>query len=214
MNLMNPYRFAAAGSSFLVNQNFETPTTGYDNGETWTAAGTGTIDPAEATVVIVGTQSLQIVLSSQTGSTYTSFAAQSSLFTKFRFRVASTSSNPTIATIRNGTTTLASLLLVGANRTMRVNGGGSNGSSSATIATNTDIYIWFEYVKGTGSNAITRAGWALTDVKPDLSVTGAQTCIASNGTGTVDADRIYLGHTVSSTYEAYYDAIQIASAAF
>jgi hypothetical protein len=97
---------------------------------------------------------------------------------------------------------------------MRVNGGGSNGSSSATIATNTDIYIWFEYVKGTGSNAITRAGWALTDVKPDLSVTGAQTCIASNGTGTLDADRIYLGHTVSSTYEAYYDAIQIASAAF
>jgi hypothetical protein len=204
------------GGSFLVNQNFETPTTGYDNGETWTGAGTGTIDPDHTGTVIVGTQSLQINLSGQTGSTYVAFTAQGSLFCKFQFRAASTNTgNQTIATIRNGTTTLGTLLLIGANRTLRaVAAGGSNASSSATIATGTNIYIWFEYGKGTGSNAICRAGWATTDSKPALTSTGAQTCVSSNGTSTSDADRLYLGHTVSSTFEAFYDRVQASATAF
>jgi hypothetical protein len=202
--------FRSSGSSFLIEEGFEG--TGFEN--TWTKAGTGTVDEDQTTIVIAGSQSLHINLASQTGNAYTAFTAQGSLFAKFRFRVASTSSNPTIATIRNGATVLASLILVGANRTLRVNGGGSNGSASGTIATNTNIYIWFEYIKGTGANAICRAGWSLTDVKPDLSVTGAQTCIASNGTGTLDADRLYLGPTLSSTYECFFDSIQIAASAF
>jgi hypothetical protein len=210
--VINPYRFVTSGSSFLLNQNSEG--TGYDNGETWTEAGTGTVDEDHTGTVIAGSQSLRVNLSAQTGSTYASFTSQSSLFVKCRFRVASTSSNPTIITIRNGTTILASLILVGVNRTLRVNGGGSNGSASGTIATGTNIFVWFEYVKGTGSNAITRAGWAATDSKPDLSTTGAQTCIATNGTGTVNADRLYLGHSVSSTYEAFFDAVQVSATAF
>ena len=212
--ILNPYRFATAGSSYIINQNFEG--TGYDNGETWTEAGTGTVDEDHTGTVIVGSQSLRVNISAQTGSTYASFAAQSSLFVKFRFQVASTSSNPTIVTIRNGTTILASLILVGVNRTLRVNGGGSNGSASGTINANQTKWVWFEYVKGTGSNAICRAGWKDDGdpTKPDLSTTGAQTCIATNGNGTLDADRIYLGHSVSSTYECFFDAVQVAAAAF
>ena len=213
--ILNPYRFATAGGSFLVNQNFETATTGYDNGETWSESGTGTVEAANTGTVIVGSQSLQINLAAQTGSTAVTFTAQGTLFTKFRFRVASTSSNPTIATIRNGTTTLGSLILVGVNRTMRtMAAGGSNGSSSATLPLNTDIYIWLEYVKGTGSNAICRAGWATTDSKPALTSTGTQTCLSSNGTSTSDADTLYLGHTVSGTYECFYDAVQASASAF
>jgi hypothetical protein len=212
--ILNPYRFAGAGSSFLVNQNFEG--TGYDNGETWTEAGTGTVDEDHTGTVIAGSQSLQINLAAQTGSTSVTFTAQGTLYTKFQFRVASTNSgNVTIATIRNGSTTLGTLLLIGANRTLRaVAAGGSNASASATIALNTNIFIWFEYVKGSGSNAICRAGWATTDSKPALTSTGAQTCLSSNGTSTSDANTLYLGHTVSGTYEAFFDVVQASASAF
>jgi hypothetical protein len=206
---------SGGGPSYLVNQNFETPTTGYDNGESWTEAGTGTVEAANTTTVIVGTQSLQINLAAQTGSTDISFTAQSSLFCKFRFRVASTSGNPTIATIRNGSTILGSLILVGVNRTLRtVAAGGSNASSSTTLPANTDIYIWLEFVQGTGANAICRAGWATTDIKPSLTATGAQTCLSNNGTSTAQADHLYLGHSVSSTFQAFYDVVQAAGTAF
>jgi hypothetical protein len=200
----------------LVDQNFETPTTGYDNGETWTSAGTGTIDPAESTVVLVGTQSLQFILSGQTGSSYTDFTAQSSLFTKFRFRVASTNGgNQVIATIRNGTTVLGTLTLVGASRVLRATAaGGSNGTSSDVLPLDTDIYVWFEYVAGSGTDAICRAGWATTDTKPSLASTGAKTGVSSNGTATASADRIYLGNTGSGTAEFYFDAVQALGSTF
>lgn len=209
--VLNPYRFGTSGSSFLLEEGFEG--TGYEN--TWTESATGTVDEDHTGTVIVGSQSLQVNLAAQTGSTYAAFTAQGSLFCKFRYNVASTSGNPTIATIRNGTTILGSLILVGVNRTMRTTAaGGSNASSSATIPTGTNIYIWFEYVKGTGANAICRAGWATTDSKPALTSTGTQTCLSSNGTSTSDADRLYLGHSVSSTYECFYDAVQVSATAF
>jgi hypothetical protein len=129
----------------LLDQNFETGTTGYDNSETWVEAGTGTVEAANTTTVIAGTQSLQFILSGQTGSTYGSFSAQSSLFVRFRFRVASTNGgNQVIATIRNGSTVLGTLTLAGASRVLRATAaGGSNGTSSDVLPLNTDIYIWF-----------------------------------------------------------------------
>ena len=209
--ILNPYRLASSGSSFLLQEGFEG--TGYEN--TWTESATGTVDEDNTGTVIAGSQSLRVNLSAQTGSTYATFTAQGSLFCKFRYNVASTSGNPTIATIRNGSTILGSLILVGVNRTLRaVAAGGSNASSSATIATGTNIYIWFEYVKGSGSNAICRAGWAATDSKPALTSTGTQTCLSSNGTATSDADGLYLGHSVSSTYECFFDAVQVSATAF
>jgi hypothetical protein len=212
--VINPYRFVTSGTTYLINQNFEGSS--YDNGETWTEAGTGTVDEDHTGTVIAGSQSLRVNLSAQTGSTYATFTAQGTLYTKFQFRVASTNSgNVTIATIRNGSTTLGTLLLVGANRTLRaVAAGGSNASASGTIATGTNIYVWLEYVKGTGANAICRAGWATTDSKPALTSTGAQTCFSSNGTSTSDANTLYLGHTVSSTYECFFDAVQVSATAF
>lgn len=204
----------ASGSSFLIEQNFEG--TGYDNGETWTEAGSGTIDPDESSVVIEGSQSLQFLLSGATGSSYADFSAQSSLFTKFRFRVASTNGgNQVIATIRDGATVLGTLTLAGASRVLRATAaGGSNGTSSDVLPLDTNIYIWFEYVAGTGSNAIARCGWATTDSKPSLAATGAKTGVSSNGTATASATRLYLGNTGSGTVECFFDVVQISDTAF
>lgn len=212
------FRFAASGDApaYLVNQNFETPTTGYDNGETWTEAGVGTVEAANTSTVIVGSQSLQILLSAQTGSTYVSFAAQGSLFTKFRLRVASTNGgNQVIATIRDGATIVGTLTLAGANRVIRATAaGGTNATSTDVLPLNTDIYVWFEYVKGTGANSICRAGWATTDSKPALTSTGGKTALSSNGTATTDATRIYLGNTANGTFEAFFDVVQALNSTF
>lgn len=205
------------GPSYLVNQNFETPSTGYDNGESWTEAGTGTVEAANTTTVIAGSQSLQINLVGQTGSTYIAFTAQGSLFCKFRFRVASTNTgNQVVATIRDSSANiLGTLTLAGMNRVIRATaGGGSANTSSTLLPLDTNLYIWFEYVKGTGSNAICRAGWATTDTKPTMTATGTVTAVSSNGTVTADATRLYLGNTGTGTVECFFDVVQAAAAAF
>lgn len=205
---------AASGPTFSLHQNFEG--TGYDNSETWNAAGTGTIDPDESTVVIAGSQSLQLVLAGQTGSTYSEFSAQSSVFCKCRFRVASTNSgNQVFATIRNGTTVLATFTMAGASRVLRATAaGGSNGTSTDAVPVDTDLYVWMEYVAGSGSNAIARIGWATTDSKPSLAATGARAGVSSNGTTTDSGTRFYLGNTNSGTMECFFDVVQVAGAAF
>jgi len=204
------------GQALLVNQTFETPTTGYDNGETWTGAGTGTVSPAQSAVVIQGTQTLEINLVSQTGSTFTAFTSQSSLFVKFQFQVAATpTSNAVIASIRNGTTLLATLTSRGTRLLTVTASGGTLNQSSDTMPTGTTIWIWFEYVKGTGSNAIARAGWATSDVKPTFVASSNKTCVSSDGTSTSNADRLYLGTTTSiAALRTYYDVVQASSSAF
>jgi hypothetical protein len=207
----------ASGSSFLINQGFEG--TGYDNGETWTGAGTGTVDADETTTVIAGSQSLHITLVSQTGSTYAVFTGQGSVFVKFRLRVASTNGGTqTIATLRNGTTVLASLILAGASRVIRANAaGGSNNTSTGTgseVPVNQDLYVWFEYIKGTGSNAVCRVGWAATDSKPTFVAAGTTTAISANGSSTSDANRIYLGNPNEGYFDAYFDTVQVSASAF
>lgn len=209
--ILNPYRFATAGSSFLVQEGFEG--TGYEN--TWTESATGTVDEDHTGTVIAGSQSLQINLSGQTGSAYVSFAGQSSLFCKFRFRVASTNGGTQpIATIRNGTTVLGTLALAGANRNLRATAvGGANGTAGDTIATTGPIYVWVEYVKGTGADAIFRCGWSDTDSKPTMTSTGTRTGY-STGSATTDATRLYLGNTNTGTVECFFDAVQVSATAF
>jgi hypothetical protein len=212
--ILNPYRFATSGSAFLLEQNFEG--TGYDNAETWTESATGTVDEDNTGTVIAGSQSLRVNISGQTGSTYASFTATNDVYCKFRFRVASTNGgNQVIATIRDGATVLGTLTLAGASRVLRALAmGGSNGTSTDVLPLNTDIYIWFEYLAGTGANGICRCGWATTDSKPSLASTGAKTGVSSNGTSTAQPSRLYLGNTGSGTVECFFDAVQVSASAF
>src|SRR6187549_3665401 len=56
---LKPTAAAGGGASYLLNQNFETPTTGYDNGETWTPFGTNVL-PAYGTGALKGSQSFRV----------------------------------------------------------------------------------------------------------------------------------------------------------
>ena len=210
--ILNPYRFANAGSSFLVQEGFEG--TGYEN--TWTEAATGTVNEDQTATVITGSQSLQISISTQTGSAYVDFTSQSTIYIKFRLRVASTGGNHVIATIRNGTTVLGTLTLAGANRVFRVTAfGAGNATSTDVLPVDTDLYCWFEYVQGTGSNAICRAGWATTDTKPNLATTAGKVGNSSTGTLTDQPSRLYLGNTVGTgVFNIFFDTVQISASAF
>ena len=202
----------ASGSSFLLQEGFEG--TGYEN--SWTESATGTVDEDHTGTVITGSQSLQINLAAQNGSAYASFTATNDVYCKFRFRVASTNGgNQVVATIRDGATVLGTLTLAGASRVLRATAsGGSNGTSSDVLPVDTNIYVWFEYLKGTGANAIFRVGWATTDSKPSLASTGAKTGVSANGTSTAQPSRIYLGNTSTGTVECFFDAVQVSASAF
>ncbi len=209
---------SGGGPSYLVYQNFETPTTGYDNSETWTEAGTGTIEAANTTTVIVGSQSLQILLSSQSGSTYVGFSSQSSLFIKFRFRVASTNgANQVFATIRDGATVLATFTMAGGSRVLRATAaGGANGTSTDAVPLDTDLYVWLEYEAGPGTLSVARIGWATTDTKPSMASTGAKTGVSTSTSAPAgtSANRLYLGNTNSGIMECFFDVVQASDTAF
>ena len=205
----------ASGSSFLITQGFEG--TGYDNGETWTGAGTGTVDADETTTVIVGSQSLHINLVSQTGSTYSTHTGTGTVFVKFRLRAVSTNGGTqALATIRDGTNVLATLSLAGSPPKMRANAaGGSNNTSLEAVPDDQDLWVWFEYVKGTGAgDAICRVGWHDSDVKPTFVAAEQRTAISANGSGTADGTRLYLGNTSAGYFDAYFDTVQVSATAF
>lgn len=59
---------APAGTSYVWKQDFEG--TGYDNGQTWTESGSGVLDEDYTSTVLVGSQSLNIDLTSNIGAAY------------------------------------------------------------------------------------------------------------------------------------------------
>jgi len=203
----------ASGSSLLLEEGFEG--TGYEN--TWTAAGTGTVDPDEASTVIAGSQSLHINLVSQTGSTYSAYSATGTVFVKFRLRAVSTNGGTqAIATIRDGTNVLATCSLAGSPPKLRANAaGGSNNTSLEAVPDDENLWVWFEYVKGTGAgDAVCRVGWHDSDVKPTFVAAEQRTAISANGSGTANGSRLYLGNTSSGYFDAYFDTVQVSASAF
>lgn len=221
--IINPYSFAVSTPpEWLVFQGFEG--TGYDNGEVWTAAvvSDGTVDPNSTTLVLAGSQSLRITLptSNDGASTYREFAGASKVYCRFMFNLAFISQVATttleIASIRNGANTLASLVLYGEQKLQVSVAGGSSNQATADLPLAGTRYIWFEYEAGTGSNAVARAGYATTDIKPTLTASGSQTCVVSNGTATANATRLYLGRTGTTAYRytAVYDEIRAKTTTF
>ena len=208
----------AGGASYLVNQNFETATTGYDNSESWTEAGTGTVEAANTATVIVGSQSLRVNLSAQTGTTYASFTAQAALYTKFRFQVASTNGgNQVFATIRDGATVLATYTMAGGSRVLRATAaGGANGTSTSAVPLDTPLYVWLEYEAGPGTLSVARIGWATTDTKPSMASTDAKTGVSTSTSAPAgtSANRLYLGNTNSGIMECFFDVVQASGSAF
>lgn len=193
-----------AAPSYLFQENFEGA--GYEN--SWTEAGAGTIDEDNTAVVIAGSESLDINCSSAAGSAFISFTAADTIFVAFKWRHAS--GNAVIASIRtSGASARATLNVASGVMRVQASGGTANDSTDALPAdTTTDIWCWFEYVKGTGANAIARAGWSTDGSKPTFTASAGKSCVSSDGTGTDQVSRLYIGSTASQTFRHIYDTVR------
>lgn len=208
-----------AGPSYLIKQNFDTTSPDYDNGETWTAAGTGTVSPNVTTNPIVGaTEYLNITNSAQTGHVWAAFTAQTEIHGFFRLRINSwAASTQNLLTIRTSGASVRGTISLTSGRNLRVQAsGGTANTSTDAIATGVgnEVYVWFHCAMGSGSNAVMEAGWSTTSTKPgSYTASGAKTCSSTDGTGTgTILARVYPGNDSSNTMNCDFDRILIDDA--
>lgn len=173
---------------YIVCQNFETATTGYDNGETWTThtAGDGTITPTYATspAPLRGTQSLDLN-SGTTGGliyAYTTYTAQDTVYVRLIYRPVAVTTNALTYMIFIADSTLTYYAMV---RLVFVSPGVyqfriSDETKSASTGNISDFtshtyYIWLKVAKGTGTNAVYELSYTVdSNTKPEnpqLSIT-------------------------------------------
>lgn len=202
---------AIAPPSYLINQTFEG--TGYDNSETWTESGTGTIDEDYTTEVLDGAQSLYMSGADYNSPTATSpsWTAVSPTYFFFMFQINSGNLvNADFFEILNGTTIIARLMagdFSGNNFNIYPYHGDTIGSSSAAII-GTTYYVWVEYEKGTGANGHLHIRISTTSTKP-----GSDTMSITTGTSTLDTDKMNVRLHYANPATGIFDRIRVSATA-
>jgi len=199
--------------SYLVNQTFETPTTGYDHGETWTQSGGATITPDYSGLVLQGTQSLRFVYtgSGAVAQTQTSFAAQDEIWVYFMVRFPNlTDHNPAyLGWLEIPGTTIAMTL----NNTFTVSiSGGVTSTTVATMTSNTTYHVWAHYRKGSGTDQVQDIAFSTTGIKP---LSGNNFAQSINGNRTTQITKLTLAWdgegAAFPTREYIFDKIRVAN---
>lgn len=185
---------AGTSPTYLVKQNFETATTGYDNEETWVTA-SGSPNPAYTGEILLGTQSLRATEAAAAGRVRTEFSSGIDevhayfLFrrdgggqpggarTFFTFSTAGADSQQ--VAVQYGTTGALTIICGTANLT----------TVSGTSVDQT-YHVWVGYTKGTGANAFAYVAFSTDGTKPS---SGNQYREVTNGSSTNQVGRIYLG---------------------
>ncbi len=193
---------------YLIKQGFEG--TGYDNSESWTESGTGTIDEDEATVYANGSQSLEITSSATTDQAYASFTAQSTCYGHVMWRYASEAGTTDIINFRSSGSQRLRVTSSGSGALVVIHGT-ANASVTDSVPADTWVHIWFKYVQGTGADGAAELSWSTTTTRP---TTGTKFTSLSNGSLTSTVDRIYLGSSTSETKTEYYDDCWIDEAGY
>jgi hypothetical protein len=185
-------------TSWLVNQNFETPTSGYDNGESWTVNGTGA-NPVY-TPAIVGTQSCRLI---PNWSSIQSplFSPQSDVWAFARIKapggLSTQSSRTTIFALLNASEVTVVGLQVrttdgGTTATFNlVSNGGAISADSAFVPhyTGQDLYVWLHFAPGTGTCSV---HVSTTSTKPTADDTSAAFLTGDGASAT--AVQVYVGN--------------------
>jgi hypothetical protein len=205
----NGIAIAGGAVTYLVQQDFEGA--GYDNGETWTEAGTGTINEDYTTSPLVGSQSLRLAYTSQSGTTTVALPAdQASLDVYFRVNFAAVpASGKVFLRLRDaGGTTICRVEVATSNRiTIRHGTGAATTTNGVSSATTYSFFLTF--TKGSGANGIANIGYSTDDTRP----TSGNTYVSvSNGTSTADVRDIMFGPENTSTWEAQVDKVRADNA--
>lgn len=197
-------RTIGAGASYLIDQDFEGA--GYDNGETWTEAGAGTIDEDYTGTVLDGTQSLQLAGTSAAANTSSTFGNQSEVWMYALFRLVNLpGSTENIINLR--TTGGADCYIARINTSGQLTvANGPTATCVTTVSTGTTYHIWCYYKTGTGANAILNVAFSTTGIRPTSGNNFAQ---VTTGTAATDPDRIRIGTASSITHSVIFDKIRV-----
>lgn len=208
--MVSPRR-PVATASYLIKQDFEG--TGYDNGETWTEAGTATPDEDYTGVALAGSQSLRVVTTSATSRSSVSFSAAGTVEVYFLFRpvVASAEAGLTIVQLRSADDAAEAIRLrwLSSGRLDVRAGGGTVASPVTVLSVDTTYHVWVRFVVGTGANAVATVAFSTTGTRPSSGNEFAQT---SNGTATANAGILRLGTITTTTVEMIFDKVRVDDA--
>lgn len=198
-------------TSKLICQNFETATSGWDNGpESWTAA--GNYSAAYTTVHLRGNQSGALWLN---GSfTSPTFTASDTIYFHFRLRLVADvtpSYDQDFFQILNSTTTIAKTTLKTDGRYTCRTGTASIGTGSITPSANTDYHVWGAYQKSTSSN-----GFIKIYIGTDTSKPASADCTSQNSlSSTSQADNIkFVYSNANDTNTMILDQIIVSTTEF
>lgn len=188
----------------ILTENFETPTTGYEN--VWTPS--GTVNPVFASPALEGTQSLQLNGTSAEAHILKSFSAASSVYLYFKFRVPNLPSDNTAFMILADAffnNYLVRIFLQSSGNIFIICGGSVGGPSVGALSANTTYHFWLTYIKGTGANAIANVGFSTDGVRP---TSGNNYVSVTDGSPTTDF--VYLQPTagnVGGTWTPIFDSV-------
>ena len=205
----------SSAPSYLINQNFEG--TGYDNSETWTEAGSGTIDEdySSSGLGMQGSQCLRLALTAQTGrATSPSFTGQTDVWAYALLRIVSLPSSGTInlLTLYNGTTSLGRITIASTGA-LAIRNGSTGGTTFGTNpSTGTTYHVWLRYTAGSGANGYSLGAYSTDGTRPTSGGTFAE---HTNGNATLAATDINVGSIKSgagnTTVEFIVDRVLVST---
>ena len=186
--------FAAAGGgpTYVLNQNFEGP--GYDNGETWIPF--GTVNPDEATIFKVGSQSFK---NTGNGSIYATISDAAIYTLDFWYRIpGAPPSNATIAALRTSDGSAICLARLTNDLKMDIFVSGDDSGTPTTDAMSLNTWYRVRMIWN-------RSGTCSVEFNETGTFSGDGTDYPSKTAGTATIGRIYIGQGVTS----YYDLVQL-----
>lgn len=188
---------APPGPTYLVTEDFEgtwAPTG-------WTTGG-GTPAPYQQdTNVLAGTKSLWVTNGVRAVSPTYSGQSSNAIAFAVRFGVVP-NANLTLVSLFDGSVQVCQIN-GRSNGAIRIQLGTPTTADVFTVAdTSTIYYMWLEYEKGTGANAVVRFYYSTTTTKP-----GAASATLTNGTSTTDATNVRL-MSPTATY-MIYDTLRV-----
>ena len=196
---------------YTTCQNFETATTGYDNGpEAWTEGGTGSVDHAYTGVILRGTQSWRVYGVAGWKYAYKAITATDEIYIHWLFDPATlpATNNSYIVELDNGTTTECGLIIEYSTEALRAEVDGTHYAiTTGTLTAGTAEHIWEHYKKASvspGSDGICSVGFGtgLTEV-----TAGNNFAAVTNHTVTAQINRVYIEKSGTATPDLIFDQV-------
>lgn len=208
MHRRKAFQASAPAATYLRNQNFETATTGYDNGETWTTS-TGSPSPASTATVLLGTQSLSLNSTSTGTRVRSDFGDKDEVWVYFRLQIQGTSpggDRRIMSISQNGGSTEAYSLFMTSGRALKLNSAGPN--TTNVLSLNTTYHIWFHALRNLGTNiGYMEVGFSTDGTKPTSGNSWKELTGLSS---TTLCGRIWLGCDQTNTASPYiFDSVLI-----